>query len=413
MKRHLVFYGWYIVVAALLLSIFHAGVIAYGFSAFIAPISASFGWSYAQISLATSFRSMEVGAFEPLAGIAADRWPPRRLMLIGVTLYGLGILCIVKASSLITFYAGFIIIGLASTLVVYIVPQTTIARWFKKDIGKASGMLSIGAGIGGALVPIIVLMIDSYGWQTSLFLCALVIFVVGMPLSFIFRTRPEDYGLIPDGKYEHDVEASQVLQSNEYGIGARKLLRTRVFWHIGITFMLLMGVMTAVITHVMPYLDSLGVKRSTASMIAMLIPLASIPARLGYGLLADVFPKKYVVAVASLLTIVGLILLWLIDGSSLGLMITFGIVFGLGLGGPQPLRLVIIREYFGTKKFGTIFGLLGIFTMTGAVIGPPVVGWVFDTVGSYKSAWLVSIGITMVASIVIISTQKSQRNAIE
>ena len=53
-----------------------------------------------------------------------------------------------------------------------------------------------------------------------------------------------------------------------------------------------MGSIFTVITHVMPYLASLGVERSTAGMVAMLLP--SLTARIPFGWLADIFNKKYV-----------------------------------------------------------------------------------------------------------------------
>ena len=47
----------------------------YGFTAFMTPIAATFGWSYAQVALASSIAGMETGALNPLVGMAADRWP--------------------------------------------------------------------------------------------------------------------------------------------------------------------------------------------------------------------------------------------------------------------------------------------------------------------------------------------------
>jgi len=43
----MMFYGWYIIAAAVLLTNYNNGILGYGFTAFISPIAATFGWSYA------------------------------------------------------------------------------------------------------------------------------------------------------------------------------------------------------------------------------------------------------------------------------------------------------------------------------------------------------------------------------
>ena len=219
------FFGWYIVATALLINTYHGGAIGYGFTAFVAPIAATFGWGYAQISLGLSFRGIEEGTLDPLVGIAADRWPAGRLMLVGVSIYGLGILCISQATNLAMFYIGFVILGLGHSLAMSMIPQTMIARWFKKDLGKASAVLAMGGPIGGVLVPVLVKMIDAYSWQRSLLILAVGIWLIGIPLSFIFRARPEEHGLLYDGKPQDDVTGPHSPQRYDSSISVKEALK--------------------------------------------------------------------------------------------------------------------------------------------------------------------------------------------
>ncbi len=76
------FYGWYIVAAGLLLMGYTGWAFMHGFTAFVNPIIATFGWSYAQVSLGSSIRGLEAGTLDPFVGVAADRWPAKRLMII-------------------------------------------------------------------------------------------------------------------------------------------------------------------------------------------------------------------------------------------------------------------------------------------------------------------------------------------
>lgn len=402
------FYGWYIVAASVLLMVCNGGILMYGFTAFVNPIAVTFGWSYAQISLATSLRGVETGALNPFLGMVVDRWPSKRLVLIGIILFGLGLLWLSQVTNLAMFYISFLVVALGSSLGVVMVPTTLVARWFRKDIGKASGIMAMGTGIGGVLLPFLVKIIDTYGWQNTLIFLAVGIWILGIPLSFVFRSRPEEYGLLPDGKPQDNLESSARLRSYDFGTGVRQALKMPAFWYIGVSTMFQVTAASAVTLHMMPYLTSLGMERSNASMVAMLVPLASLAARIPFGLLADIFTKKYVMACSAGLISVGLFLFWLIDSSSpFWLMLLFAITYGFGIGGFMPIRPPILREYFGTKNFGTIFGLTSIFITIGIITGPPVAGWVFDTLGVYGSIWLIFSGIAAAGAILVLAIPRA------
>jgi MFS family permease len=63
----------------------------------------------------------------------------------------------------------------------------------------------------------------------------------------------------------------------------------------------------------------------------------------------------------------------------------------------------VVREYFGSANLGTILGLvMGVMTV-GPMIGPPLVGWMFDSSGSYGGAWFVLGGIAIVGMISVLT----------
>jgi len=75
------------------------------------------------------------------------------------------------------------------------------------------------------------------------------------------------------------------------------------------------------------------------------------------------------------------------------LMITFIIIFGIGYGGQVPMSAALIREYFGRARLGTILGLATGVAYVGSLIGPPLVGWIYDAYGSYQGAWFIMAGL--------------------
>ncbi len=395
-----IFFGWYIVAAGVLLMTYNSSMFIYGFTAFVTPIAATFGWSYAQVSFASSLRGLETGTLDPLIGMAADRWPPKVLMLAGMCILALGVILISQATNLAMFYIGFLVAGLGSATSIHMVPTTVIARWFKRNIGKASGILATGVALGGLFVPLLVKTIDAYSWQTTMVYMAVGLLMLGIPLSFLFRSRPEDYGLLPDGKAQDDVEVSSTY---DISLGVKEALKMRAFWYIGIATMFQMTAMNAVTIHMMPYLTSVGMERSSAAVAVTIFAIASIASRIIYGISADIFTKKYVMALSLGLITAGLVILGLIDGSSFVLVVLFAIVYGIGAAGAMPLRAPVIREYFGVKKFGTIFGLSAAFTMIGMIIGAPVAGWVYDTRGVYDPIWFIYGGLTMAGMMLLLT----------
>jgi MFS family permease len=63
---------------------------------------------------------------------------------------------------------------------------------------------------------------------------------------------------------------------------------------------------SAVVTHIMPYLDSLGIPRGTAGLVAGAVALCSIIGRFGFGWLGDLFDKRFVMACSFLSLAAGL-----------------------------------------------------------------------------------------------------------
>src|SRR3990172_173083 len=87
-QRRRIFYGWWMVVAGLAMSLVNGALFAYGFSAYIRPLTQEFGWTRTAISGVISLSRLEGGILSPVAGFLIDRFGPRRMMLLGVRLVG-------------------------------------------------------------------------------------------------------------------------------------------------------------------------------------------------------------------------------------------------------------------------------------------------------------------------------------
>ena len=390
------FYGWYIVWVAFLQAAYFSAVLIYGFTAFMEPIAVGLGWSYAQISLAVSLRGLQQGALNALFGPIVDRFSVRKLTFWGLFTTSIGLYILSRVTNLVMFYVSFMIIAIGASLALSMVPQVLMARWFRRDLGKVSGIYALGLGAGGLFIPLIVKLIDTYGWRNCILYMAIVTLIIVMPLSLVFRNRPEDYGLHPDGRPPEPSEpplapghGSPVITSSERDVGFRQALKTTAFWMLGISTLLQYMAWAAVTTHIMPFLSSVGIDRSTGAMVTTAFLLVSLFLRYPLGWVADLIDKRYVNAACLALLSISVGSLWFIrDGATIPLVV-FIILAGFGAAGLTPLRIPLFREYFGVHSFGTIYGIGNLFLTFGAMIGAPLAGWVFDSSGSYHFIWLI------------------------
>ena len=200
------------------------------------------------------------------------------------------------------FYGAFIIISFGAGGCTSVVTMTVVANWFRRNVGKAIGLMASGFGFSGLAVPAIVWLVDVYQWRNAVFLLGIGMWILGVPLSVIVRQSPERYGFLPDGDYAEDSGLKKESYVSEKNIGLREALKDRTFIVLNVLEVARMIVGQSVVTHVMPYLASIGFSRRSGGIITAGIPLASIAGRLSFGWLGDKSQKKYSLMIIAFFT---------------------------------------------------------------------------------------------------------------
>ena len=410
-KSPKIFYGWWIVLACVGTMVYIGGAISYGFTALIEPVVAEFGWSYTQVSLASSFRGFEARLLVPLMGLLVDRWGPRRLMFAGGIIIGLGLMLVSRTTSLGMFYGAFILLAIGTSACSITVMMTAVGNWFRKRVSLAAGIAMCGIGFGGFLVPLVVRLIDLFDWHTATAILALGAFGIILPLSLLFRHKPEQYGYQPDGEVVSSVVGDEVLipaQTPEVDIRPKQALRSGTFWHLALAYVCLGMIASGTATHVMPYLSNIGITRSISGLVAGAIPLVSIGGRLGPSWLGDRFDKRWVAASGFAMISIGLVH-FEYAAAGMWVLVLFVILFAMGLGGSSIMRVAMVREYFGRNRFGTIYGAMSGVDMLGVVTGPLLTGWVFDNWHSYGGIWFFFAALSIIALILVVTARRPKQ----
>ncbi|MBM2826849.1 MAG: hypothetical protein HW403_913 [Dehalococcoidia bacterium] len=413
-----IFYGWWIVLASVGIIWYGAGTFFYGFSIFFDPMLKEFGWSRATLSLGASLQRLEGGLAAPIVGILTDKYGPRKLMLFGVAVGGIGFFLLSRVNSPISFYIAMIVISLGLSSAMGVVSMAAVANWFVRKRGLALGIMTAGAAMGGTLAPVMVWLISRYGWRGTFIISGIGLWVVGIPLAAVVRHRPEQYGMLPDGDEtppDKQVPAAKGVEEDpptaqrnavpeeeapqETEFTAWEAARTPAFWLIPIAVGLSEVKSAAIVVHIVSYLTGIGISRNLAALTLSAFTISSLLGRVGLGYLGDMLDKRKALAFSFLLQLVGLLILSYVN--SPWMLIPFVLTYGPGYGGPIPLWRALQGDYFGRKSFGSIQGWMQSLRTAFQVGGPFFAGWVFDVTGSYRPAFLF-FAVTVIIAIPVI-----------
>lgn len=392
LRKRRIFYGWWIALVSIILFFFSGGTWLYGFTVFFNPIRRTFGWTAAVTSVAFVLQRLEGGITGPIVGFMVDRVGPRKLMVAGWGVVGIGFLLMSRVDSLWTFYASFLLIGIGMSFSSWVTINTTVANWFVKKRSRAMTLIYLGFGASGILAPLLALSIDHFGWRDTMIFVGIALWVVGIPLSLVMRQRPAQYGLLPDGDSQDTIEETgpgeTVEASSPADFTIRAALRTKAFWLYAMANFFQHITTSALFVHIVPYLESVDFPTTTAATVVSGITLCSLIGRLGFGFIGDFTNKRYLLTIALVLQSFGLFIFAFISFDRAWLVIPFLLIYAVGYGGTMPLRPALQADYFGARNFGTIMGLVSTISMVGGLASPVIAGWFFDVSGSYHVAWL-------------------------
>lgn len=409
------FYGWWIVAAGSVSQAYTSGTFWQGFGAFFDPIVEHFQWSRAITAAAISIQRTESGVISPFVGYFLDKYGPRRVMLGGVLLTGLGFILLSRVTSLWQFYAAFIIITIGLSFGSFLIVTTTIANWFVTMRARAMSYTSAGSAIGGMLVPAVVWLIEATDWRTGLLIIGIGFWAMGIPVALVMRSNPEAYGYLPDGREparegvagEQGVARARgkprAADGPEADFTMQQAVRTRAFWQMAIAMGMGQLIMSASIFQI-PAMTSFNVSREMAGLVILGVSIMSLTGRLGSGMLGDRMDKRLVIATAFGCQFIGTVIFATTTaGWELWHLLGFIVFWGFGFGASIPVRFALIADYFGRRHYGSVMGILTTVSTAFSVIGPVFVGWMFDLRSNYREPFLI-LSLTVLVSIPMVLT---------
>jgi MFS family permease len=395
-----IFYGWWIALACCAITFVGAGVGVYGPAVFIKALQQERGWSVGAVSLATTCYFLASG----VSGIVVGRWlderGPRALFAISAVLMAAALLLVGRVTSLWQLFPVYLLMAPAMSGLSNIPVTWLLARWFVRRRAQAMSIAMSGISLGGMLlVPLSVAIVDRRGLgAATIVLAALVLSLVLPMAAFVIRPDPAAMRLAPDG----DPPAEATKGTGIGVLGAdwtrAEAVRTRTFWVLVASFMLGLAAQQAFLLHQLSYLsDRFG--GTTASTVLSTTAGASIAGRLALGTVSDRLDKRWLAAAC--FAVQGVSVLVVLHTASLPLIYAATLLFGLTMGNSYIMLSLLGAESFGGASFGTIFGLLSLFVMTGSAFGPFMAGALAEASGGYALPFTIA-GITGLAMAVLV-----------
>lgn len=380
------FYGWRMVAASAAVRLLGAGLHSYGFTVFFLPLSQELNLSRTATSFAFSLARAE-GAIEgPIVGNLLHRYGPRPVMLVAVSLMGVGYLLLSQAGSYATFlivYTG--LISLAHAGGFMHAPMTLTNTWFIRLRARAMTINSAAYGLGGVLLaPVLGMIVHSWGWRWGAATAGMTFLLIGLPLCLTIRNSPEGMGLLPDG--ETDLAAtSGDKQSHrpavaETEVTASQAIRSFAFWALVFGAGVRNAAYHAISTHFIPLMVWKGMSQQEATLLLSAFAFLGFASTLVFGWLADSMNKPRLVSL--ILFTAGVSICFLIFGDSILPLGIFILLFTT-VEATYPIAWAMVGDIFGRKHFAKIRGYMSVFYVWGSVLGPVIAGAVWDHWQSY------------------------------
>lgn len=364
-------------------------------SIFMRPLEADFGWVRAETSLAYAIASVGMALGGLGWGWASDRVGHRTLFTIGGSGMVLSVLAMSGIQSLWQLYLANAILAGFGFAVLYAPLLSTTGEWFEARRGLAVGIVTAGGALGQGLLPFAAnILIDNLGWRTayaSIALTMLILLAAALPLV----------------RHPGRAEPGRGQAMPQVRNGSRSSERIRVGL-LALAALLCCACMGMPLVHLVSFVTMTCGSPSLGAASLLIAMLFGTIGRVFFGLLADRLGYLTSYASASALQTLA-VLAYPTLGDSLSIM-ALSAVFGFGFAGNMTCLVLCVRETVPAQRFGTTLGFVSLVAWIGMGGGGYLGGALFDSTGSYVSAFVLA-GAAGVLNLVVLAAIAFTRRA--
>ena len=397
------FYGWYILAASFFLLFLQSGA-RFSFGVMFKPMIIELGWNRASMSFAFFLNMTFFALTMSVGGRLYDRFGPKWVLFLSTVLLCIGYVCIAFINSLWQFqicYGLLVGTGLGGASVPII--AAVISKWFEKHRGLTISLAISGNCIGQfAIVPLIANLVLEAGWRQSHLIVGLIILAISTVIILaVIKGEPRELGLKPFGSDDQQTlsgDDKQALNTDaSTDLKLQQAMRTASFWFFLIMMFICGSGDFLITTHLIPMVTDFDISASTAANMLAWFGLLSMGGILVAGPASDRIGNKTPIALTFVLRV--FLFLMVLRYQNLYSFYIFALLFGFTFLVTAPLNTTLAGKLYGFGNIGLISGFLTTVHHLAGGFWAFVGGWMFDRTGSYKTMFVISAIMALVAMI--------------
>lgn len=320
-----------------------------------------------------------------------DAFGPRFVIFVGGLMFGGGMFLSGYATHLDHLILSYGILTGLGLGMVYGATISTSIKFFPDKRGFVGGVTTALFGISSVIIPPIAAMITKEMGVISSFKIIGMAFTLIVCISAFFIDKCPD-GFKPDGWQPPVANRSTAGVNKDW----REMLQTPSFY-ILITLLTcgaVAGLMCIALASPLAQ-KMIGMSTAAATAAVSTLALFNVVGRISAGIISDKIGRINTLALACLLSIVGLYLLYI---SGEGDVETFYIgisIIGASFGSFMGVFPGFTADQFGAKNNSVNFGIMFSGFAVAGYAGPTIMTLIFNATNSYKGAFLIGIGFSV------------------
>jgi MFS family permease len=369
---------------------------------YLTAITEALGIKRSLFSINDSCRYIATAVINLFFGSLLHRYGVRKMIGFGFAALIASMLIYAYAESVYVFCIGGTLLGVGLAFTSTTIASSLIRRWFKKDVGRYTGIVLAANGIGSAVAAQIVSpMINQegnpFGYRTSFLVVAGILAVVGLLVVLLIREWPKNEDLVAgaaDGKKKRIISWAGI----DFNAASR-----RPFFYIAMVVVFFNGLILQGISGIYAaHMKDVGIDAGYVAMIVSVFSLALTGSKILVGALYDRYGLSAIMILCQGATVIAFVFMLLLNNTGMGLV--FAVLFALLYALALPLETLVVpliaSDMFGTASFDKFLGIMIAVNYAGYALGAPVTNICYDALGSYKPIFLIFAAMMVLACVV-------------
>lgn len=405
-----IYYGWWIVLAAAVITGFvYSGIVSV-IGVFMLPVTTDLNISIGSFSFYLTIMSIANIVTLALVSKFFNQKYLKKVMTAAGILVIISFIGFAMAKGLTAFYIFAIPQGIGFACMTQAPCQTVVSNWFgEKEKGRAIAFYLTGMMIGQVIeLNLLNVIVANMGWRAAYIALAICTVISVLAVIFLIKWSPEEVGIQRMGELS-DEEKVTMQNALEVGTDFKDIVKKPLTWLVFITCSLTTIVSSSIVSHGIPTMVMGGFAQERATQIMSIV--AFLVAIVGpvFGVICDKVKLQIPVVVAGVGFAFSALGLALVNVSQSAVWM-YAVFYLVGIGSLNVIPPLIAAYMYGEKEMPRMVGYINIFIGIGGAIGAAGVGMLYDVYGSYQKPWLYMAAVMILVAVIRgIATTKNRK----